>query len=228
MPPNPTKNGNMHSVVKVPRPIFRFMKNWLFLALIFAALLDASAQRRNYRASSSKSRAQEGQGEWFHTLGYDYGIGIDLTSRSMPFTTNGITWAPRYTVPIGSEMSVGAVAPIGLGFSQNANGGLSLAYHYTLAATLQVGLSSTREANVAFGAFMNLGYGSFARQVRNFSGIGPAFVRDGSNGVFSEVGVRYNYRGNEINLSAGLWRVPVSAVDKVDVISLRLMYGLLN
>jgi hypothetical protein len=125
-------------------------------------------------------------------------------------------------------MSVGAMAPVGLGISQNSNGGISLAYHYTLAATLQVGLSSTRDADVAFGAFMNLGYGSFDRQVRNNSGIGPAFVRDGSNGVFSEVGVRYDYRGNEINLSAGLWRVPVSAVDKVDVLSLRLMYGLLN
>ena len=106
-----------------------------------------------------------------------------------------------------------------------------MAYHYTLAATLQVGLGSTREANVPFGAFMNLGYGSFARQVRNYSGIGPVFVRNGSNGVFSEVGVRYDYRGNEINLSAGLWRVPVNAVDNeglpmVDVVSLRLMYGL--
>lgn len=208
------------------------MKNWLFLALIFVALLDASAQRRNYRASSSNSRAQEGQGEWFHTLGYDFGIGIDLTSGTIPFQTNGITWAPRYTFPIGSEMSVGAMAPVGLGISQNSNGGISLAYHYTLAATLQVGLGSTREANVPFGAFMNLGYGSFDRQVRNNSGIGPAFVRDGSNGVFSEVGVRYDYRGNEINLSAGLWRVPVNAVDNeglpmVDVVSLRLMYGLL-
>ncbi len=202
------------------------MKNWLFLALIFIALLDASAQRRNYRAGSAKS--DEGQGEWFHTLGYDYGIGIDLTTLYLPFQTNGITWAPRYTIPIGSEMSVGAMAPVGLGISQNSNGGISLAYHYTLAATLQVGLSSTRDADVAFGAFMNLGYGSFDRQVRNNSGIGPAFVRDGSNGVFSEVGVRYDYRGNEINLSAGLWRVPVSAIDKVDVLSLRLMYGLLN
>ena len=200
------------------------MKNWLFLALIFIALLDASAQRRNYRAGSAKS--DEGQGEWFHTLGYDYGIGIDLTTLYLPFQTNGITWAPRYTIPIGSEMSVGAMAPVGLGISQNSNGGISLAYHYTLAATLQVGLSSTRDADVAFGAFMNLGYGSFDRQVRNNSGIGPAFVRDGSNGVFSEVGVRYDYRGNEINLSAGLWRVPVSAIDKVDVVSLRLMYGL--
>lgn len=224
MPPNPAKNGNMHNAVKVPRPIFRFMKNWLFLALIFVALLDASAQRRNYRSGSAKS--DEGQGEWFHTLGYDGGFGIDLTTGYLPFQSNGITWAPRYTVPIGSEMSVGAMAPVGLGFSQNANGGLSLAYHYTLAATLQVGLGSTREANVPFGAFMNLGYGSFDRQVRNNSGIGPVFVRDGSNGVFSEVGLRYDYRGNEINLSAGLWRVPVSAVDKVDVVSLRLMYGL--
>ena len=226
MPPNPAKNGNMHSAVKVPRPIFRFMKNWLFLALIFIALLDASAQRRNYRAGSAKS--DEGQGEWFHTLGYDYGIGIDLTTGYLPFQSNGVTWAPRYTFPIGSEMSVGAMAPVGLGISQNSNGGISLAYHYTLAATLQVGLSSTRDADVAFGAFMNLGYGSFDRQVRNNSGIGPAFVRDGSNGIFSEVGVRYDYRGNEINLSAGLWRVPVSAIDKVDVLSLRLMYGLLN
>ena len=205
------------------------MKNWLFLALIFVALLDATAQRRNYRAGGSNSRGPEGQGEWFHTLGYDYGIGIDdLTTLYLPFQTNGITWAPRYTIPIGSEMSVGAMAPVGLGISQNSNGGISLAYHYTLAATLQVGLSSTRDADVAFGAFMNLGYGSFDRQVRNNSGIGPAFVRDGSNGVFSEVGVRYDYRGNEINLSAGLWRVPVSAIDKVDVLSLRLMYGLLN
>lgn len=202
------------------------MKNWLFLALIFVALLDASAQRRNYRAGSAKS--DEGQGEWHHTLGYDYGISIDLTTRASPFQSNGITWAARYTIPIGSEMSVGAMAPVGLGISQNSNGGVSLAYHYTLAATLQVGLSSTREADVAFGAFMNVGYGSFDRQVRNYSGIGPAFVRDGSNGVFSEVGVRYNTRGNEINLSAGLWRVPVSAVDKVDVVCLRLMYGLLN
>ena len=202
------------------------MKNWLFLALIFIALLDASAQRRNYRAGSAKS--DEGQGEWFHTLGYDYGIGIDLTTLYLPFQTNGITWAPRYTIPIGSEMSVGAMAPVGLGISQNSKGGISLAYHYSLAATLQVGLSSTRDADVAFGAFMNLGYGSFDRLVRNINGIGPAFVRNGSNGVFSEVGVRYNYRGNEINLSAGLWRVPVSAIDKVDVVSLRLMYGLLN
>ena len=224
MPPNPAKNGNMHSGVKVPRPIFRFMKNWLFLALISVALLDASAQRRNYRSGSAKS--DEGQGEWHHTLGYDYGIGIDLSTRASPFQSNGITWAARYTIPIGSEMSVGAMAPVGLGISQNSNGGVSLAYHYTLAATLQVGLGSTREANVPFGAFMNLGYGSFDRQVRNNSGIGTAFVRDGSNGVFSEVGVRYDYRGNEINLSAGLWRVPVSAVDKVDVVSLRLMYGL--
>ena len=202
------------------------MKNWLFLALIFVALLDASAQRRNYRSGSAKS--DEGQGEWHHTLGYDYGIGIDLSTRASPFQSKGITWAARYTIPIGSEMSVGAMAPVGLGISQNSNGGVSLAYHYTLAATLQVGLSSTREADVPFGAFMNVGYGSFDRQVRNYRGIGPAFVRDGSNGVFSEVGVRYNTRGNEINLSAGLWRVPVSAVDKVDVVCLRLMYGLLN
>ena len=116
MPPNPAKNRNTHSAVKVPRPIFRFMKNWLFLALIFVALLDASAQRRNYRAGSAKS--DEGQGEWFHTLGYDYGIGIDLTNGYLPFQSNGITWAPRYTVPIGSEMSVGAMAPVGLGFSK--------------------------------------------------------------------------------------------------------------
>ena len=212
------------------------MKNWLFLALIFVALHDANAQRRNYRAGSAKS--DDGQGEWFHTLGYDYGLGIDLTTRYLPFTSNGITWAPMYTFPIGSEMSVGAMAPVGLGISensisQNSNGGISLAYHYTLAATLQVGLSSTREANVPFGAFMNLGYGSFDRLVRNYSGIGPVFVRNGSNGVFSEVGLRYDYRGNEINLSAGLWRVPVNAVDNeglpmVDVVSLRLMYGLLN
>jgi hypothetical protein len=70
-----------------------------------------------------------------------------------------------------------------------------------------------------------LGYGSFARQVRNYSGIGPAFVRDGSSGVFSEIGVRYDYVGNEVNLSAGLWRVPTSAVDKADVLSVRLLYG---
>jgi hypothetical protein len=31
--------------------------------------------------------------------------------------------------------------------------------------------------------------------------------------------------GNEVNLSAGLWRVPSSAVDKADVVSLRLLYG---
>jgi hypothetical protein len=50
-------------------------------------------------------------------------------------------------------------------------------------------------------------------------------VRDGSTGVFSEVGVRYDYMGNEVNLSAGLWRVPASADDKADVVSLRLLYG---
>jgi len=90
---------------------------------------------------------------------------------------------------------------------------------------MQVGLASTQASNAFIGAFVNLGYGSYARQVRNNSGIGPAFVRDGSTGVFSEVGVRYDYMGNEVNLSAGLWRVPTSAVDKADVVSLRLLYG---
>jgi hypothetical protein len=81
------------------------------------------------------------------------------------------------------------------------------------------------DSDAMVGAFVNLGYGSFARQVRNYSGIGPAFVRDASTGVFGELGVRYNYYSNEISLSAGLWRVPVASVDKADVVTVRLLYG---
>ncbi|MFZ9755465.1 MAG: hypothetical protein ACO3DK_05480, partial [Bacteroidia bacterium] len=150
------------------------------------------------------------------------------STLAIPFVSNGLTWAPRYTFPIGEEMAVGLTAPVGLGIAQNSfNGGINLGYHYTLAATLQVGLSSTQASNAILGAFVNVGYGSYARQVRNNSGIGPGFVRDASNGAFSEVGVRYDYFNNEVNLSAGLWRVPVSAVDKADVVSFRLLYGFL-
>lgn len=192
------------------------MKNWILGLLVSAAVLPASAQGFDLK-----------EGQWFHAVGYDYSIGIDLSTLSMPFASNGVTYAPRFTLPVGDELSVGLTAPIGLALaqSQGGTGSLSLGYHYTLAATLQTGLGSTLSSDAFVGAFVNLGYGSFARQVRNYSGIGPAFVRDGSSGVFSEIGVRYNYIGNEVNLSAGLWRVPVSAVDKADVVSVRLLYG---
>jgi len=178
-----------------------------------------------FAAQAANAQTSIKDGEWFHAVGYDYAIGVDLSTLSMPFVSNGVTWAPRYTFPLGDEMAVGLTAPIGLGLAQNNNGGINLGYHYTLAATLQVGLSSTQASNAVVGAFVNVGYGSYARQVRNNSGIGPGFVRDGSTGVFSEVGVRYDYFNNEVNLSAGLWRVPTSAVDKADVVSLRLLYG---
>ena len=178
-----------------------------------------------FAAQAANAQTSIKDGEWFHAVGYDYAIGVDLRTLAMPFVSNGVTWAPRYTFPVGDEMAVGLTAPIGLGLAQNNNGGINLGYHYTLAATLQVGLSSTQASNAVVGAFVNVGYGSYARQVRNYSGIGPGFVRDGSTGVFSEVGVRYDYFNNEVNLSAGLWRVPTSAVDKADVVSLRLLYG---
>lgn len=166
------------------------------------------------------------KGQWFHAAGYDYSLGLDLTTLTMPFVSNGITYAPRFTMPVGEELSFGLTAPIGLALtSSSANNSLGLGYHYTLAATLQTGLGSTTESDAVVGAFVTTGYGSFARQVRNNSGIGPAFVRDASSGVFGELGVRYNYYSNEISLSAGLWRVPVSAVDKADVVTLRLLYG---
>lgn len=186
-------------------------------------LLSALAFAAGVHAATAQNSIKDG--EWFHAVGYDYAIGIDLSTLAMPFASNGVMWAPRYTFPVGDEMAVGFTAPIGLGLAQNNNGGINLGYHYTLAATLQVGLSSTQASNAVVGAFVNVGYGSYARQVRNNSGIGPAFVRDGSTGVFSEVGVRYDYFNNEVNLSAGLWRVPISAVDKADVLSLRLLYG---
>lgn len=192
------------------------MKNWILGLLLSAAALPALSQAIDLK-----------NGQWFHAVGYDYSIGIDLSTLSMPFASNGVTYAPRFTLPVGDELSVGLTAPIGLALaqSQGGTGALGLGYHYTLAATIQTGLGSTLSSDAYVGAFVNLGYGSFARKVRNYSGIGPAFVRDGSSGVFSEIGVRYNYIGNEVNLSAGLWRVPVSAVDKADVVSVRLLYG---
>jgi len=192
------------------------MKNWILGLLLSAAALPALAQTFDLKS-----------GQWFHAVGYDYSIGIDLSTLSMPFASNGVTYAPRFTLPVGDELSLGLTAPIGLALaqSQGGTGALGLGYHYTLAASIQTGLGSTLSSDAFVGAFVNLGYGSFARQVRNYSGIGPAFVRDGSSGVFSEIGVRYNYIGNEVNLSAGLWRVPVSAVDKADVVSVRLLYG---
>ncbi|MFM8565868.1 MAG: hypothetical protein ACKOBQ_06945 [Bacteroidota bacterium] len=192
------------------------MKNWILGLLVSAAALPALAQTIDLK-----------NGQWFHAVGYDYSIGIDLSTLSIPFASNGVTYAPRFTLPVGDELSVGLTAPIGLALaqSQGGTGALGLGYHYTLAASIQTGLGSTLSSDAFVGAFVNLGYGSFARQVRNYSGIGPAFVRDGSSGVFSEIGVRYNYIGNEVNLSAGLWRVPVSAVDKADVVSVRLLYG---
>ncbi len=192
------------------------MKNWIFGLIVGAATAQASAQSIDLK-----------KGHWFHALGYDYSVGIDLSTLSMPFTSNGLTYAPRFTLPVGDELSLGLTAPLGLALTQGqgTTTGLGLGYHYTLAATLQTGLGSTENSDAWVGAFINLGYGSFARQVRNFSGIGPAFVRDGSSGVFSEIGVRYDYIGNEVNLSVGLWRVPTSAVDKADVVSVRLLYG---
>lgn len=190
------------------------MKNWIFGAMLALSVLRVQAQAFDLK-----------KGQWFHAAGYDYSLGLDLTTLTMPFASNGITYAPRFTMPVGDELSFGLTAPVGLALTSNANSSLGLGYHYTLAATLQTGLGSTMESDAGVGAFVNLGYGSFARQVRNYSGIGPAFVRDASSGVFGELGVRYNYYSNEISLSAGLWRVPVTAVDKADVVSIRLLYG---
>ena len=192
------------------------MKNWIVGAMLTLSSLHVQAQAFDLK-----------KGQWFHASGYDYSIGIDLSTLSMPFASNGVTYAPRFTLPMGDELSLGLTAPLGLALTQGqgTTAGLGLGYHYTLAATLQTGLGSTVNSDAWVGAFVNLGYGSFARQVRNYSGIGPAFVRDGSSGVFSEIGVRYDYVGNEVNLSAGLWRVPTSAVDKADVLSVRLLYG---
>lgn len=165
------------------------------------------------------------KGQWFHAAGYDYSLGLDLTTLTMPFISNGLTYAPRFTMPVGDELALGLTAPVGLALTSNDDNSIGLGYHYTLAASVQTGLGSTLESDAMVGAFVNLGYGSFARQVRNNSGIGPAFVRDASTGVFGELGVRYNYYSNEISLSAGLWRVPVASVDKADVVTVRLLYG---
>ena len=191
------------------------MKKWLITAAIACAAFDVSAQQLDLT-----------KGQWFHAVGYDLSVGVDLSTMTLPFSSNGITYAPRFTAPVGDELSFGLTAPLGIALAQGSAGNLSLGYHYTLAATVQTGLGSTLESDAWVGAFVNLGYGSFARQVRNYSGIGPAFIRDGSTGPFAEIGVRYDYRGNEINLSAGIWRVPVKAVDKADVLSVRLLYGM--
>lgn len=167
-------------------------------------------------------------GQWSHALGYDYGLGFNLQSGSIPFSSNGIVWVPRFSIPMGSELSLGAVAPLGLGLAQNANGSLGLAYNLTLALSVQAGLGSTYASNALFGAFMNFGYGSYSRQVRNPSGIGPQFVRDATTGPFAEVGVRYDQRGNEINVSAGIWRAPANQPTMPDVLTLRLLYGFMN
>lgn len=190
------------------------MKNWIVAAVLAFSSLHVQAQGIDLK-----------KGQWFHAAGYDFNLGLDLTTLTMPFASNGITYAPRFTMPVGDELALGLTAPLGLSLTSNADNSIGLGYHYTLAASVQTGLGSTIDSDAMVGAFVNLGYGSFARQVRNYSGIGPAFVRDASTGVFGELGVRYNYNSNEISLSAGLWRVPVSAVDKADVVTLRLLYG---
>lgn len=190
------------------------MKNWIVGAMLALSSLHVQAQAVDLK-----------KGQWFHAAGYDYSLGLDLTTLTMPFISNGLTYAPRFTLPVGDELAFGLTAPVGLALTNNANSSLGLGYHYTLAASVQTGLGSTLESDAMVGAFVNLGYGSFARQVRNYSGIGPAFVRDASSGIFGELGVRYNYYSNEISLSAGLWRVPVASVDKADVVTVRLLYG---
>jgi hypothetical protein len=190
------------------------MKNWVFGVLFALSSLGVQAQRIDLK-----------NGQWFHAAGYDYSLGLDLTTLTMPFVSNGLMYAPRFTMPVGDELALGLTAPLGLSLTSNADNSIGLGYHYTLAASVQTGLGSTLESDAMVGAFVNLGYGSFARQVRNYSGIGPAFVRDASSGIFGELGVRYNYYSNEISLSAGLWRVPVASVDKADVVTVRLLYG---
>ncbi len=190
------------------------MKNWIFGVLFALSSLGVQAQRIDLK-----------NGQWFHAAGYDYSLGLDLTTLTMPFVSNGLMYAPRFTMPVGDELALGLTAPLGLSLTSNADNSIGLGYHYTLAAGVQTGLGSTLESDAMVGAFVNLGYGSFARQVRNYSGIGPAFVRDASSGIFGELGVRYNYYSNEISLSAGLWRVPVASVDKADVVTVRLLYG---
>ncbi len=190
------------------------MKNWIFGVLFALSSLGVQAQRIDLK-----------NGQWFHAAGYDYSLGLDLTTLTMPFVSNGLMYAPRFTMPVGDELALGLTAPLGLSLTSNADNSIGLGYHYTLAASVQTGLGSTLESDAMVGAFVNLGYGSFARQVRNYSGIGPAFVRDASSGIFGELGVRYNYYSNEISLSAGLWRVPVASVDKADVVTVRLLYG---
>ena len=82
------------------------------------------------------------------------------------------------------------------------------------------------ESKKSFGVFGSVGFGSFDMLYLTDDGISIRLDRSTYYGPYLGTGVRLNYRGQPVGLSLNTWRNMNTVLGKVQVISLRLLYGL--
>jgi len=168
--------------------------------------------------------------EFLQGFGYDFSFGIPRLSGGAVFTGNGINYVPRFVSPINEDLSIGISLPIGLSLV-NSLGSLNsnpIGFNYAISADINFGLNSTKASRNRFGAFFGLGFGSYDLYSFYDDGTGIKSYRDANYGIYSQVGIRMPYRGQDISLVASNWRGMNISNGRTQVFALKLIYEFMN
>lgn len=157
-----------------------------------------------------------------HAVGYGYAVGIPYNISGSSFASQELAYHGRYYLPVSEDFSWGIGTPVSVGTPGPA--GLSLSY--ALALEFDAGMGATMESKKSFGVFGSVGFGSFDMLYLTDDGISIRLDRSTYYGPYLGTGVRLYYRGQPVGLSLNTWRNMNTVLGKVQVISLRLLYGL--
>ena len=186
------------------------MKQPLIIATLFA-LMSMTSQ-----AQWLKDVEQD------HAMGYGYAVGIPYATSGTAFSSQEVAYHGRYYLPVGEDFSWGIGTPVSVGSA----GPSGMTLSYALALEFDAGMGATMESNKSFGVFGSVGFGSFNLLHLTDDGISLRLDRSTYSGPYLGTGVRLYYRGQPVGLSINTWRNMNTVLGKVQVISLRLLYGL--
>lgn len=157
-----------------------------------------------------------------HAFGYGYALGIPYATSGSYFTSQEIAYHGRYYLPVGEDFSWGIGTPVSVGLRDR--GGMTLSY--ALAVEFDAGMGATRASNKEFGAYGSAGFGSFDMLDVTNDGMGLRLDRSMHYGPYLGTGFRLYYYGQPVALSLNTWRNMNPVLGKVQVVSLRFLYGL--
>jgi len=158
---------------------------------------------------------------FLHGFGYDYSIGVPRTNSGQLFMGNGLSYVPRYVIPVNENFSYGVSGPVGLSFVQSlVSGGSALGINYALCGEVHAGMGSTSSSTKNIGGFFGVGFGSF--DVNYFDLYGT--TRDAHYGPYVQAGIRIPYYGQDVTVAVANWRGINRSNGRSQVFSVKLIY----